>query len=121
MVQKKANILDRIRANQGQELRSRNVKAWSSESDNFMVYWLPLTLEEKQKIARYAQGDDHLTTLFTVIFKACDEAGDKLFNVGDKSELMKFADARGIEEIALDILGITDEEMTPEKLITTLS
>lgn len=115
MVQKTQSILDRIRANQGAALLSRVVKAWSTPDDEFVVYWSPLTLEEKQKIQRHAQGDDQLTTLFTVIFKACDEHGEKLFNVGDKTEMLKTVDSRGIEEIALDVLGLDNERVTPEK------
>lgn len=115
MVQKTQSILDRIRANQAQGMRSRKVKAWSTDDDDFMVYWSPLTLEEKQKIQRHAQGDDQLTTVFTVIFKACNKDGDKLFNVGDKTELMKTIDSKGLEEIAIDVLGMDSEAITPEK------
>jgi len=115
MVQKTQSILDRIRANQAQELRSCKVNAWSTDDDEFIVYWSPLTLEEKQKIQRHAQGDDQLTTLFTVIFKACDVNGEKLFNVGDKTELLKTVDSKGLDQIALDVLGMNDEAITPEK------
>lgn len=120
MAEKKISIIQRIIANQV-DLHSRQVKAWSKADDKFIVYWTPLTLEDRQKIQRHAQGDDQLSSLYTVIFKAQDDKGNLLFNVGDVAELLKFVDSAGIGEIALAILGIEDEQISPETWPTTPS
>lgn len=103
----KNSALDRIRANIKREPLSKSVESWSTDDDEFIVYWMPITLADKQKIQKYANGDDQLTTVYTLIFKAIDEKGDLLFSVADKSFLMNEAGSSEVEAIALDILGVT--------------
>jgi len=104
---KKANSIDRIRSNILGTVNSKVIDAWSSDTDEFKVYWSPITLAEKQKIQRHAK-DDQETTVYTIIFKAIDENGDKLFTIADKAQLMSIIPSAEIEEIALEILTAGD-------------
>lgn len=112
---KSITTLDRIRANINNEQRSVVVDSWSSNDDQISVYWSPITLADKQKIQRHAKGDDQLTTVYTLIFKATDKDGNLLFDLGDKRALMSEISCKEIERIALEMLGIYDEVITPEK------
>jgi len=109
------SAIDRIRANINNEQQSKIIEAWSGQDDDFIVYWTPITLAEKQKIQRHAKGDDQLTTAYTFIFKATDKEGNKLFDIGDKRALMNDFGSSEIEKLAIDILGLNDEVLTPEK------
>lgn len=109
------SAIDRIRANINNEQQSKIIESWSNKDDDFIVYWTPITLADKQKIQRNSKGDDQLTTAYTFIFKCTDKEGNKLFDIGDKRALMNDIGSREIEAVALEILGINDEVMTPEK------
>ncbi len=112
---KKTSALERIRANIDGDQKCAVVDAWSSADDPFSVYWTPITLADKQKIQKHARGDDQLTTIYTLIFKACDVDGDPLFTLADKNTLMTSIGSRAIETLALEMLGVNDESITPEK------
>ena len=105
----KLNALDRIRANIQGETQSKVIDGWSSDDDVFTVYWQPITLADKQKIQKHARGDDQATTVYTLIFKATDEAGNALFTVADKMPLMTQIASKEIESLALLMLGVGGE------------
>ena len=102
----KSSALDRIRANIQGETQSKSISAWSGDDDEFIVYWLPITLADKQKIQKHARGDDQATTIYTLIFKALDTEGAPLFTLADKVPLMTQIASRDIEDIALQMLGV---------------
>ena len=103
----KTSTIDRIKANILGSVNSKVIDAWSSDTDEFKVYWQPITLAEKQKIQRHAK-DDQETTVYTIIFKAQDENGNNLFTIADKVQLMNTIPSAEIEEIALEILTVGD-------------
>lgn len=103
---KDSGAMDRIRANIQGEIQSKKIDAWSSDDDEFVIYWQPITLADKQKIQKHARGDDQQTTIYTLIFKATDENGKPLFTLADKTPLMTQVGSREIEEIALVMLGV---------------
>jgi len=105
----KTSALDTIRANIQGEVQSKTIAAWSSDDEDFTVYWNPITLADKQKIQKHARGDDQQTTLYTLIFKAMDKDGENLFTIADKMQLMSVIPSKEIEEIALLMLGVSDE------------
>lgn len=110
-----SNALERIKANCNNEPRSRKIDAWSTDDDEFIIYWSPITLAEKQKVQKHARGDDQETSVYTLIFKATDQDGNKLFDLGDKKPLMSEIGSKEIDDVVLEILGLADEELTPEK------
>ena len=103
----KLNTIARIKANILGSINSEAIAAWSSDEDEFRVYWKPITLAEKQKIQKHAR-DDQETTVYTIIFKALDENGNNLFTIADKVQLMTTIPSAEIEEIALKILTAGD-------------
>ena len=104
----KTSTIDRIKANILGSVNSKVIDAWSSDTDEFKVYWQPITLAEKQKIQKHSRDDNQETTVYTIIFKAIDENGDKLFTIADKAQLMSIIPSAEIEEIALEILTAGD-------------
>jgi len=103
----KLNTIARIKSNILGSINSEAIAAWSSEEDEFRVFWKPITLAEKQKIQKHAR-DDQETTVYTIIFKALDENGNNLFTIADKVQLMNTIPSAEIEEIALKILTAGD-------------
>jgi len=89
------------------DLNSLEISEWSNDSDRFIVYWKPVTLADKQKIAKYAKGGDQETTVYTIIFKALDSNGDNLFTLEDKVSLLNSVPSATLERIALRILDVT--------------
>ncbi len=108
MVDKKIKTLDKILSNMLGELQSCIVDAWSNDDVDFIVYWKPITLSDKQKIQKYSRGDDQQTTVYTVIFKALDKDGEYLFDLADKIPLMTQINSGDLEKIALKILNMDD-------------
>lgn len=71
------------------------------------IYWSPLTLNDLARIGRAAKGDDAQTIIETVVLKAEDKNGDKLFTVEDKAKLKRAADPA--------ILGRIIQAIAPEQ------
>lgn len=98
--------MDRIRANIQGETQSKKINEWSTDDDEFIIYWQPITLADKQKIQKHARGDDQQTTIYTLIFLSMDEAGKPLFTIADKIPLMTQIGGIPIEAVALEMLGV---------------
>ena len=91
-----------------------NVPEWG----NAVITWSPLTLAERRKI--YATMDDGRhpdgATVFlrTLILKACDEAGEKIFTKMDENQINHGVDPTVVTRIATEILNFGSHASSTE-------
>ena len=65
------------------ETKAIEVPEW-----DFIVYSTPFTMGEKKILWQFAKGDDFEFMVRTLIMKALDKDGNKLFDISNKVELM---------------------------------
>lgn len=88
------------------QVRVIEVPEWADAEDKpLIIYVQPLTLAEKAKLSGYADTTSHIEVLaYTLILKADDAQGNKLFTIEHKHGLMHSADP--------DVLARVVREMT---------
>lgn len=78
------SILDNAKAHFDKlETRTIEVPEWDT-----VIYTTPFTMGEKKSLWKYAKGDDFEFMVRTLILKALDKDGKKLFDISNKIELM---------------------------------
>ncbi len=99
-------IIDRARAHYAAHgTQSMEVPEWGDDAP-LMVYWTPITLSERQKIANRAKdGQSQDAMAYAVILKARDAKGDPLFTLEDKHALIHGVDATVVDRIAAAMLA----------------
>ncbi len=98
--------IDKILSSVSNEMRMTVIDEWSAPGEPFEVYYRPVTLAVKQKIQKHAKGNDQASSVYTLIFMACDNQGNNLFTVADKSSLMNNVPSKQIDQLALIMLDI---------------
>lgn len=98
--------IDRAMAHyNGLARRSAEVPEWSDEAGNPMtVYWRPWTMNQKRTLAQRLDDNDLAYFAEIVILKSEDEAGNKLFDRGDKVRLLANVHEPVLRDLALKIL-----------------
>lgn len=86
-------------------MASTMVPEWGEAGVPLEVFARPLTLAELSKIQKYADGDEVLLSVYTVIFKALDNSGELLFTLADKHLLLNGADPAAVGRLANWILS----------------
>ena len=81
------------------------VPEWGADGVPLSVYYKPMTLAEKNKLYKLAQNDDLEIMAYTLIYKALDSDGNKIFDLGDKRTLMHEVDADVAAELAAKIMS----------------
>jgi len=97
------------------DVRSMTVEEWSDESDPFVIYAKPLTLQESSKLYRLSKNDDLALLAYALIHKALDSDGNKLFTMEDKQKLMNSVDVGVLTKIGSWIMGTEDVETAEKK------
>ena len=94
-----------------QQVRVVEVAEWADDTDRpMLIYTRPMTLADKAKLSTYAETTSHLEVLaYTLILKAEDEQGQKLFTVEHKHKLMHSVDP--------DVLARVVREMTRPRTV----
>lgn len=106
-----ANIMEKVKdhfRNIRQELREYYCEEWDET-----IYFKPMNLEENDRIFKYVQADSLEMLVQTLIVRALDADGNKMFKNMDRKELMKHADPRVITKIC-EAMSDTVEE--PDEL-----
>jgi len=65
------------------EVRTIEVPEWDT-----IIYSTPFTMGEKKSLWKFAKDDDFEFMVRTLILKALDKDGKKLFDISDKIDLM---------------------------------
>lgn len=88
-----------------QDVRVIEVPEWGEEDKPLKIYSKPLTLAETSKLYKMSKEDDLTMMAYVLIYKALDENGDKLFDLGDKNALLNQVDREILVDIAQKIMG----------------
>ena len=83
----------------------------------FTVYWHPLTIAERESIAKKSDSNDpNDFALALMIEKSLDKDGSRLFQDGDKASLRREVSATILEEIQLAMVNSgADKEVKEAK------
>ena len=87
-----------------QALVDVEVPEWGEETAPLRIYAKPLTMAEKNILARSSLGNDLGILVDVIVMKAEDEDGEKLFSKTDKPHFMRHVDADVISRVAGEIL-----------------
>ena len=88
-----------------QDVRVIEVPEWGDEDKPLKIYSKPLTLAETSKLYKMSKEDDLTMMAYVLNYKALDENGDKLFDLGDKNALLNQVDREILVDIAQKIMG----------------
>ena len=91
------------------------VPEWGNDDEPLVIYSKPLTLGETSKLYKLSKEDDLTMMAYVLIYKALDADGNKLFNIGDKNDLMNNVDREVLMRDAQEIMGQEPIEETKKK------
>jgi hypothetical protein len=98
------------------ETRIIEVPEWGEDSDNpLMIYCRPITLSETSKFMKMAQDDDVQLLAYVLIYKALDEAGEKLFTIADKKILLESVDRDVLIRVSSEMMNNVSQEEVKKK------
>lgn len=84
----------------GNDLQSVFIEAWKKE-----VFFRTFTLADMDWANKMAKGNDGEFIAYTIIRKALDENGDKLFSVADKQKMMRSVQSDILSSIVIRMKG----------------
>jgi len=104
--------IDRAKAHfDNLDIKKINVPEWGDDEGNpLVIYAKPLTLHETSKLFRMAKEDDMAMLAYVLIYKALDENGDKIFDLGDKNTLLNKVDRNVLIRVSNEIMAEQPEE-----------
>jgi hypothetical protein len=88
-----------------QDVKVIKVPEWGSEDKPLKIYTKPLTLGETSKLYKMSKEDNLTMMAYVLIYKALDENGEKIFNIGDKNDLLNNVDREILVDVATQIMG----------------
>ena len=88
-----------------QDVKVIEVAEWGEDDKPLKIYSKPLTLAETSKLYKMSKEDDLTMMAYVLIYKALDDNGDKLFNLGDKNALLNNVDREILVDVATQIMG----------------
>tara|TARA_R110001592_G_scaffold53455_6_gene163896 strand:- start:273 stop:611 length:339 start_codon:yes stop_codon:yes gene_type:complete len=89
-----------------QEIKKIEVPEWADEHGKpLVIYAKPLTLAETSKLYKMSKDDELTMMAYVLIYKALNEDLEKMFNLGDKSDLLNNVDREVLVDIATRIMG----------------
>lgn len=89
-----------------QEIKIIEVPEWADEHGKpLTIYAKPLTLAETSKLYKMSKQDNLEMMAYVLIYKALDEDMEKMFQLGDKSDLLNNVDREVLVDIAQQIMG----------------
>ena len=88
-----------------QDVKVIEVAEWGEDDKPLKIYSKPLTLAETSKLYKMSKEDDLTMMAYVLIYKALDDNGDKLFDLGDKNALVNNVDREILVDVATQIMG----------------
>ena len=89
-----------------QEIKIIEVSEWADEHGKpLTIYAKPLTLAETSKLYKMSKQDNLEMMAYVLIYKALDEDMEKMFQLGDKNDLLNNVDREVLVDIAQQIMG----------------
>ena len=100
----------------GLETRIIEVSEWGEDIDNpLKIYCKPITLSETSKFMKLAKDDDVQLLVYVLIYKALDEAGEKLFTIADKKTLLEKVDRDVLIRVESEMMNNVSQEEIKKK------
>jgi len=106
-------VIERAKAHFSQQQRRiAEVPEWADDDGKpLIIHGKPLTLAEKQKIDAYRDRWGKMDALaYTLILKAEDEQGNKIFTLEDKRALMTTVDPDVLARVIMDLISTPSPE-----------
>jgi hypothetical protein len=98
------------------DTRIIEVPEWGEDEDNpLKIFCKPITLSETSKFMRLAKDDDVQLLAYVLIYKALDEAGEKLFTIADKQTLLERVDRDVLIRISTEMMNNVSQEEVKKK------
>ena len=88
-----------------QDVKVIEVPEWGEDDKPLRIFSKPLTLAETSKLYKMSKEDDLTMMAYVLIYKALDENGDKLFDLGNKNTLLHNVDQEILVRVATQIMG----------------
>jgi len=87
------NVLENMVGHfEDQAIAEVEVPEWGTEEEPLVIYFKPFTLAEQKRLYSMAKDDNMEMLAYTLILKALNKEGEKLFGMGDKMTLMNQVD-----------------------------
>jgi hypothetical protein len=91
------------------EMKSCHIEEWGCE-----IYWKPMNGLQRDKIMKHVfENQMTAAAVETVLLRALDEDGKRLFKDADRVDLMRNVDPKIIDKIFGEMGGI-DDDLLPE-------
>lgn len=98
------------------ETKIIEVPEWGEDEDNSLkIYCKPITLSETSKFMKLAQDDEVQLLVYVLIYKALDEAGEKLFTIADKKALLEKVDRDVLIRVSGEMMNNISQEEVKKK------
>ena len=98
------------------ETRIIEVPEWGEDEQNpLMIYCKPITLSETSKFMKLAKDDDVQLLVYVLIYKALDEAGEKLFTIADKKSLLESVDRDVLIRVSSEVMNNVSQDEIKKK------
>ena len=98
------------------ETRIIEVPEWGEDEDNpLKIYCKPITLSETSKFMKLAKDDEVQLLVYVLIYKALDEAGEKLFTIADKKALLEKVDRDVLIRVSSEMMNNISQEQIKKK------
>jgi len=92
-----------------------NVPEWGEGDRPLQIFYRPMNLSEQQDIHAYTRDGSLKSLAQTLITRALDADGNKLFKPVHMTELMKMADSEVISKIVIEMNDFDDDDEDQEK------
>jgi len=98
------------------ETKIIEVPEWGEDEDSpLKIYCRPITLSETSKFMKLAQDDEVQLLAYVLIYKALDEAGEKLFTIADKKTLLERVDRDVLIRVSSEMMNNISQEQVKKK------
>ena len=82
------------------------VPEWGDgDGKQLKIYCKPITLREMKRFMHLAKDDEVEMLVYVLIYKALDEAGEKIYTVEHKNDLLNNVDSSVLVRVATEIMG----------------
>lgn len=94
-------------------IKKIEVPEWGEKDKALIIHARPMTLAEMNKLQKLAKNDDLSLLAYTLIEKALDSEGEKIFSIGDKHDLMTKVDRNVLQRVVeamMDAPSVEDQQ-----------
>lgn len=87
------------------------VREWGEDGQPLVIFWQPITLAEKQRLANIGEKEGYISRLADcLVMKALDADGKKLFTIADKHALRHQVDPDVLSRIVIRMMAAPTED-----------